>query len=319
MPFTFVRKLPLALLGLLACGDASSSSSSADDALHAAPVSAPLPAVKTVFMILLENHNWSDIHGSSSAPFLNGTLLSEGAHAENYFNAPGLHPSEPNYIWLEAGDNLGITTDADPSKTHSLPVGTDHLTKQLANAGKSWRAYEEGIRAGTCPVKSSGLYAAKHNPMVFFQDVSGSPPSATNAGCIANERPFDELASDLAANKAADYNFLTPNLCDDSHGASGCPSDLIRTSDDWLARVVPMITASAQYKAGGAIFITYDESEHGEHPIGMIVLSPFVTAGKISNVRLDHSSTLATVEQIFGVPKLRAAATAPTLSDLFAP
>lgn len=314
-----LRKLPFALLGLLACGDTGSASSS-DEALQTATHAATLPAVKTVFLILLENHNWSQIKGNASAPYINGTLLTSGSHAENYVNVPGLHPSEPNYIWLEAGDNLGITTDAVPSKTHSIAAGTDHLSAQLTRAGKTWRAYEEDMPVGTCPIVASGHYAPKHNPMVFFQDVSGSPPSQTNAGCIANERPFTELSGDLAAGKVADYNFLTPNLCDDSHGASGCPSDLIKASDDWLSQVIPMIQTSAQYKAGGAIFITYDESENGDHPIGMIALSPFVTTpGKASSVQYSHSSTLATVEEIFGLPKLRAAATATTLSDLFAP
>src|SRR5918911_1034822 len=80
--------------------------------------------MSTVFLILMENHNWSQIKGNKSAPYLN-SLLSQGAHAEAYYNPPGLHPSEPNYIWLEAGDNLGIVDDADPSVNHRST--TDHL------------------------------------------------------------------------------------------------------------------------------------------------------------------------------------------------
>src|SRR5262249_60265047 len=52
--------------------------------------------VKTVFVILMENRNWSGIKGSPSAPYTNGTLLPKGAHAENYINVPGLHPRQPN-------------------------------------------------------------------------------------------------------------------------------------------------------------------------------------------------------------------------------
>jgi hypothetical protein len=279
--------------------------------------SLPLPAIKTVFLILLENHNWSQIKGSSSAPYINGTLLTQGAHAENYVNVPGLHPSEPNYIWLEAGDNLGLTTDGDATKPHSVPVGTDHLTAQLERANKTWRSYQEDMPPGTCPISSTGLYAAKHNPMVFFQDVSGSPPSKTSAKCIDHMRPMTQLAGDLSSDTTADYNFLTPNLCNDSHGASGCPANLIKASDDWLARVVPEIQASAKYRAGGAIFITYDESENGDHPIGMIALSPFAAVGHTSTVKYSHSSTLRTVEDIFGLPALRDAANATNLADLF--
>ena len=90
-----------------ATGDGSGGS----DASHNAPI-------KTVFLILMENHNWSDIKGSASAPYIN-SLLAKGAHAEKYYDNPNsVHPSEPNYIWLEAGNNLGVTNDANPSANH---------------------------------------------------------------------------------------------------------------------------------------------------------------------------------------------------------
>src|SRR5581483_823449 len=72
------------------------------------------PAVPTVFLILMENHNWSSISGSPSAPYING-LLAQASYALNYNNPPGNHPSEPNYLWLEAGTNFGITNDNPPA------------------------------------------------------------------------------------------------------------------------------------------------------------------------------------------------------------
>src|SRR6266567_2732431 len=62
-----------------------------------------MSSVKTVFIILMENHNWSQIKGSSSAPYINNTLLPASSYATQYFNPPGIHPSLPNYLWLEAG------------------------------------------------------------------------------------------------------------------------------------------------------------------------------------------------------------------------
>src|SRR3954467_6888548 len=85
---------------------------------------AGLDANSYVFIILMENHNWSDIKGSSSAPYINNTLLPEASHAEQYYNPPGIHPSEPNYLWLEAGTNFGIANDADPAFNHQAT--TDH-------------------------------------------------------------------------------------------------------------------------------------------------------------------------------------------------
>src|SRR5262245_39563652 len=80
----------------------------------------------TVFLIVMENHNWDQIIGSESAPYINNTLLVKGAHAKAYYNPPDLHPSEPNYLWLEAGTNFGVVDDLDPIKNHQDT--TEHLT-----------------------------------------------------------------------------------------------------------------------------------------------------------------------------------------------
>ena len=63
----------------------------------------------TVFIIMMENHNWSEIKQNSSAPYIHQTLLPMASHAEQYYNPPGVHPSEPNYLWLEAGTNFGVS------------------------------------------------------------------------------------------------------------------------------------------------------------------------------------------------------------------
>src|SRR5882672_1353738 len=101
----------------------------------ALPAAAQLANVKTVFIILMENHNWSQIKGSASAPYINNTLLPMASHAEQYFNPPSIHPSLPNYLWLEAGTNFGITNDSDPATNHQGT--TAHFVTQLASAGIS--------------------------------------------------------------------------------------------------------------------------------------------------------------------------------------
>ena len=273
--------------------------------------------VKTVFLILLENHSWSSITSSTSAPYINGTLVKDGASTKQYYNPPGNHPSEPNYIWLEAGDNLGLTSDADASTTNHTTT-PDHIASQLETKGVTWRSYQEGISGTTCPLNSTGHYGAKHNPFVFFDDLTDGI-KASSARCIAHNRPYSELAGDLSGGKVAQYNFITPDLCHDMHGDSGCPtSNTIKAGDDWLAAEVPKILASAQYKDNGALFIVWDESSSGDGPIGMILMSPLAKAGGYTNsIKYDHSSMVRTVEEIFGVPLLRGAKTATNLGDLF--
>jgi hypothetical protein len=271
-------------------------------------------ANKTVFVIVMENHDWRDIEGSPSAPFINGTLLREGAHAENYVSPRGIHPSEPNYIWLEAGSNLAILDDDEPRLNHRTT--TAHLTRQLASASIPWTSYQEGIRGDRCPVTAEGRYAPKHNPMVYFDDITTDPEY-----CRAHVRPYAELAGDLADNRdVAAYNFITPDLCNDMHDTAGCASgDSVHNGDAWLSREVPMILASEAYRDGGVLFITWDESESGPGvPIGLIALSPNVKPGYANQTPYTHSSLLRTVQDLFGLrPYLRDAENATALDDLF--
>ena len=272
--------------------------------------------LKTVFLIMMENHNWSDITSSSSAPYINNTLLAIGAHATQYFNPPGIHPSLPNYLWLEAGTNFGISSDDSPSTAHQST--TMHLVTLLKNANITWKAYDEDINGTSCPLSNVSGYVTKHDPFVYFDDVTNSL-SSTSAYCIAHVRPFTELATDLANNTVASYNFITPNLIDDMHDGT------IADGDTWLATHVPVILNSAAYKQGGVIFITWDEGEGGsapgdtkDGPIGMMVLSPNAKVGYQNSIHYDHSSTLRTVEEIFKVsPMLGGAANQTDLSDLF--
>jgi len=267
-----------------------------------------------VFVILLENHDWSDIVGSSSAPYIN-SLLPTAAHATQYYNPPGNHPSEPNYLWLEAGTNFGIADDNDP--VINSQSTTSHLVTQLENAGHTWKSYQEDIPGTDCPLVWYDHYGPKHNPMIFFQDVTNGN-SSTSARCIAHVRPTTELATDLAANNVADYNFITPDTCNDMHSPCAPLNDPIKQGDVWLSTNIPILMASNAMMNGGVILITFDESENNDGPIGMIALGKHVKPGYAGSVHYTHSSTLRTVQEIFGLsPFLGDAANATDLADLF--
>ena len=269
---------------------------------------------KKVFLILMENHDWIDIEGAANAPYLN-SLLAIGAHAEQYYNPPGLHPSEPNYLWLEAGDNFGIRDDEDP--TVNAVDSTAHLVTQIEAAGLTWKSYQEDIDGATCPLVSAGNYAAKHNAVVFFRDVTDGN-TATSRHCIAHVRPFTELDGDLAADTVGNYNFITPNLCNDMHDSCPPMNDTIAQGDAWLSMLVPKLLASKAYAEGGTVIITWDEGENGDGPIGLIVLSSAAKAGYAGSAHYTHGSTLRTVQTILGLsPFLGDAAHATDLSDLF--
>jgi phosphatidylinositol-3-phosphatase len=135
--------------------------------------------IKTVFVIAMENHNWTQpanqftggiqqIYQNPNAPFINslvnGTAVAivdgqevnisqQVAYAANYHNVlatasganPHIHPSEPNYIWQEGGTNFGVLSDADPYTGGTNQDTTAHLVALLAKAGKTWKSYQEDI------------------------------------------------------------------------------------------------------------------------------------------------------------------------------
>src|SRR5215831_12384288 len=132
--------------------------------------------IKRVFVIAMENHNWTQpanqfsgpiqqIFQNPNAPFINslvnGTNVAskQVAFAANYHNVlatasgnnPHIHPSEPNYIWAEAGTNFGVLNDADPfvPQTPNNQVNNQdnqlHLVRLLTQAGRTWRSYQEDI------------------------------------------------------------------------------------------------------------------------------------------------------------------------------
>lgn len=288
--------------------------------------------IKTVFLIMMENKSWRTIlKHDKSAKYITRTLLPMGAHAEQYRTPAGLHPSEPNYIWLEAGDNLGITDDADPDKHHLST--REHFVSMLEAKGVSWKTYVEDIKGDKCPLRSDDLYATKHIPQLFFDDVTDGN-SSSSQHCRDHVRPYGELDRDLASNQVARYNVIVPNLCHDMHGALGlrCPppsslfaSELVEDGDKWLAAQVPKILNSQAYRDGGLLAILFDEGDEGviggtasDGPIPCILISPFAKPSFASQTPYTHSSMLRTLQTIFGVyPYLRGAATSNDLSDMF--
>jgi phosphatidylinositol-3-phosphatase len=244
--------------------------------------------IKTVFVIAMENHNWTQpanqftggiqqIFQNPNAPFINslvnGTAFTtvngstvdiseQVAYASAYHNVlatpsgnnPHIHPSEPNYLWAEAGTNFGVFNDNDPFAA----VGgtnqntTQHLVTFLTQAGKTWKSYQEDIdltssgglltnvplsrNEWTVPLASfSGNfapgsfnayngstqfnYAAKHNPMVFFTDSNGGNDSTPANPLSKQYAPLQQLAMDLANGSVADYNWITPDQYNDMHTA----------------------------------------------------------------------------------------------------
>jgi hypothetical protein len=271
----------------------------------------------TVFTIVMENKGLGQIRGNGDAPFIN-QLIQQNALAAGYHDSY-VHPSEPNYLWMVAGENFGVLNDNDPGASNHIAT-TSHLADQLEGAGLSWKSYQETLGLG-CGLTSSGDYAAKHNPFVYFDDINGWDGTQVNVNqrCTDHIVDYSQLDADLAAGKLPRYAFITPNLQNDMHDGS------IAKGDQWLAREVPKILGSDAFNKGGVLFLLWDEGQAlgittGDDP-PFIAISPNAKPGFESKVSYDTSSFLKTVQTIVGIETLPCnsqGATVQTMDDLFA-
>src|SRR5262249_4904360 len=137
--------------------------------------------------------------------------------------------------------------------------------------------------------------------------------------CIDHTRPYSALAAALAANQITNYVFITPNLCHDMHGDKKCPKgDRVTAGDKWLEAQLPPIIDWVG-KNAVAIFIVWDEgsSKQAKNKIPFLAIGPGVKPGFAGVVEYDHGSLLRSIEEIFNLPILPAAAGKNNLADLF--
>jgi hypothetical protein len=265
-----------------------------------------------VFTIVMENQNRDQILGNPAAPFING-LAKQSAVAAGYHDSY-VHPSEPNYLWMVAGENFGILNDNDPGPSNAI-ASRSHIADQIEQAGLTWKTYQESM-GQPCGLTSHDTYAVKHNPFAYFDDITGYGSSVEpSTRCKEHVVDYSQLDGDLAAGTVPDYVFITPDLLHDMHDGS------VADGDAWVAREVPKILASDAYNQGGVLFLLWDEgSSNGDDP-PFIVASPKAKQGYVSQTSYDTSAYLLTVQMLLGVEPLPCSAqpdAVQPMSDLFA-
>jgi hypothetical protein len=255
-----------------------------------APKRTGLPKVKHVFLIVLSNHGYAQTFGDPGAdPYLATTLAGQGEVIPNYF---GVAQGElANEIALISGQgptgrtaaNCPTYTDLTPGTVGDggqiagdgcvYPASAQTLADQLTTAGETWKAYVEDIGAGrpgespTCRHPALGAvdteaaprpgdaYVTWRDPFVYFHSL--------DADCVSDVVGLDQLSFDIATKDTApSVAYIVPNRCHDGAEtpcASGQPAGLA-ASDAFLQSLVPQIEASAAYKDGGLIAITFDQA-----------------------------------------------------------
>jgi phosphatidylinositol-3-phosphatase len=277
-----------------------------------ASAAAPVGHVSKVLIIAEENHRYDQIIGARAAPYINQLARTYGIATHLDAGYPASCPSLAAYILLTSGTTAGICDDQSP-KHHRL--SGDNVFHQVAARGREWRDYAESA-PGPCTVNSSadGRYLVRHVPATYYLDVRRDcarwavPMGTPRAGALHH---------DIAAGALPAFGFVSPDACNDMHGARPCPLNRVANGDRWLRSWLPSVFAGPDYRAGRlAVVITWDEGTTTDNHIPTLVISPR-TRHIASSQAFTHCSTLRTTEELLRLPLLGCAARAPSMVSAF--
>jgi len=265
----------------------------------ATPIATSASPFGHIYLIVMENSSYADIVGNSNAPYLNSLIANYGL-ATNYRGVA--RPSEPNYLALFSGSTQGVADN----NNHNLDGQT--IADQLEAHGKTWKVFAQNVPLDCATGETAsggedgaGDYARKHEPAISFTAISAVPARCLN---ITDFTHFDPAA--------ADFEFITPNLCNNMHDCSTA------TGDAFLRKFVPTILDSPAWQQGGLLFITWDESEGtASNQVATLVISKAAAKGFQSAIAHDHYSLLRTIEDVWGLGCLNKTCTANNFNEFF--
>jgi phospholipase C len=248
---------------------------------------AALPAFDHVVVVIEENHSFSEIVGSPSAPYIS-SLASAGATMTQSFAVT--HPSQPNYLALFSGSTQGVSSDSCP---HTFSA--ENLGHQIIAAGGTFAGYSETMPAAGYTGCTSGRYARKHNPWVDFSTV----PASSN-------RRFADFPTDLGT--LPKVAIVAPNLCSDMHDCS------VATGDSWLRSHLGTYASWAQTH-NSLLVVTFDEDDSSaSNQIATVFSGAHVRTGSYPE-RITHYTVLRTLQTLAGVGCVASSCSAGAISD----
>lgn len=297
-------------------------------------ITPPGASLRHIFYIMMENHGSSQILGNTvDAPYLNQLANNYGV-ATHYYGVT--HPSLPNYLAAISGDFQGIWDDCPAGATitcapqeftstltqnqtasassRSHMFGGQTVVDQLEAHHLSWKAYMQSMPSPGFTGASYGLYAQKHNPFMYFSAIRNNPDR------MQRIVPLTQFDQDIQAGTVPNFVWISPDACNDMHGAPGCASydGLIVLGDNFVHATVQKIMNSPAWREGSAIVIVWDENYTGlsgccHSPSGvngvvlggadvpMIVISSNVRHHIVLNNASNHYTLLATIERMWNL------------------
>jgi len=240
-------------------------------------------------VVVFENEDAGDVVGAADAPYLT-SLAEAGA---SFTNAHGeTHPSQPNYLALFSGSTHRVHDDSCP-----VDLTGPNLASQLADAGRTFVGFSEGLPRPGFTGCRAGDYARKHNPWVDFTDL----PASVN-------QPLSALPDDYA--QLPTVSLVIPDMCNDMHDCS------VATGDAWAHDHLSGYVDWARTH-NSLLVVTFDEDSgtHANH-IPTFLVGPMVAAGP-SHQRINHYGLLRTLEEMYRLRPLGHVAKVGTITGVW--
>lgn len=253
------------------------------------------PGISHITVVIMENYDYEQVIGSSSAPYTNSFANAHALFTNSYAVT---HPSEPNYLALFSGSTQNLASDACP-----VTYGNANLASELAAKGYTFAGYAENwpgsgnpcSAAPSSSVASKYLYWRKHIPWADFTNVPYA--NVTHA--------YGGPGTAMTAN----VNFVVPNICNDMHDCG------VASGDNWLSKNVPAMLNYANTH-NGLLIVTFDEGEYSTtNHVLTIAAGPMVRNGRYSQT-INHYNVLRLIEDNFGLPLLGKSAAAAQISGV---
>jgi hypothetical protein len=320
------------------------------------------------------NDHYPDWHSTSCTTNLASGIVSYDTSAfPNICPIAGIG-TDAETVAIDTTNESGPPGELNIDGFQSIPAasGTSGKTvaDQLVAEGRTWKSYQESLPLSGAdgvnisdgfftnstdfskilpalnPPLSQGdvvaLYAAKHNPFVYFQSVQqGLNPTNSLKNVVDFSGP-NGLYADLASGNVPTYSLIAPNQCNDQHGRgnagafcnydpssdgtqAGLNPALIYQGDVSVQRLVAAIKKSPAWRDGkNALVVVWDENDYSTAPnnnrVLLIVDTNYGPRGISSSHRYTHFSLLKSIEAGLGLPCLNHAcdSNVHVMSDLFA-
>ena len=268
----------------------------------AAPALAAAPHHDRVVVVVMENKSYDEVR---TLPYT-ASLLAQGATLTNSIAIT--HPSQPNYFALWGGNTLGIRNDNCPAP--GSPFSTQCLGQMCETNGLTWRAYSENlpsVGATGCSYDgtvSTGLYTRKHDPWTYYQNVNH-----------LNERPYSDLAADIAGGTLPNLVFIIPNNCHNTHNST-TPGCGLADGDAWLAANLPAVIGALG--PNGLLVLTWDEDDSSaNNHILTALVGPLVLPGAQSAQAVNHYTIVRMICEALGFPTFERATAEASITGVW--